>query len=312
MTVVSRRLDDVDPAPSVVTIGVFDGVHRGHRVLLSRTVDAAQVRGVRAVAVTFDRNPLAVVRPGHEPPALQVLEDKVASLTATEVDHVHVLAFDRAASQEAPDDFVRRVLAGPLEAKQVVVGEDFRFGHRAAGNVVLLTTMGEDLGFDVDAVPLVSGDDGVVSSSAVRAALADGDVEAAATALGRPHRLVGRVVPGDGRGRTIGIPTANVEVVAGLAVPAIGVYATRVARRGPDGTLGPAWDAVTNVGTRPTFDGHGITVEAHLLDVDVDLYGADVVVDLVARLRGEQRFDGVEELVAQIHRDIDRGRAFLA
>ncbi len=312
MTTVSRRLADVTDAPSVVTVGVFDGVHRGHRLLLSRTVAAARDRDLRSVVVTFDRNPLAVVRPGHEPPALQVLEDKVASLTATEVDHVHVLAFDRAASQEEPENFVQRVLAGPLAARRVVVGEDFRFGHRAAGDVDLLTAMGADLGFDVDPVSLVAADDGVVSSSAVRAAIAAGDVEAAAAALGRPHRLVGRVVPGEGRGRTIGVPTANVEVVAGLAVPAIGVYATRVARRGPDGTLGPAWDAVTNVGTRPTFDGHGITVEAHLLDADIDLYGAEVVVDVVARLRGEQRFDGVDDLVAQIRRDIDRGRAVLA
>jgi len=311
VTTVSHRLDDVDHAPSVVTIGVFDGVHRGHRMLLSRTVDAARDRDVRSVVVTFDRNPLEVVRPGQHPPALQVLEDKVASLVATEVDHVHVLAFDRAASQEAPEDFVGRVLAGPLEANRVVVGEDFRFGHRAAGDVDLLTAMGEDLGFDVDAVALVVGDDGVVSSSAVRAAIAAGDVEAATAALGRPHRLVGRVVPGDGRGRTIGVPTANVDVVAGLAVPATGVYATRVARREPDGP-GTTWDAVTNVGTRPTFDGEGITVESHLLDVDVDLYGAEVVVDLVARLRGEQRFDGVEDLVAQIHRDIEHGREVLA
>lgn len=312
MTTVSHRLADVSPAPSVVTIGVFDGVHRGHQALLARTVAAGRELGVRAVAVTFDRNPLAVVRPDREPPALQVLDDKVAALAATEVDHVHVLDFDRAASQEAPEDFVRRVLAGPLQAHRVVVGENFRFGHRAAGDVDLLRRMGPDVGFEVDPVSLVAGDDGVVSSSAVRAAIAAGDVAAAADLLGRPHRLPGRVVPGDGRGRTIGIPTANVDVVAGLAVPETGVYATRVARRGADGAIGAAWDAVTNIGTRPTFDGEGTTVEAHLLDVDVDLYGADVVVDLVARLRGEQRFDGVDELVAQIHRDIDRGRAVLA
>lgn len=312
MTSVTTDLAQVEPAPSAVTIGVFDGVHRGHRVLLERVVDLARRDGLRAVAVTFDRNPLAVVSPGDQPPVLQVLEDKVAALAATGVHHVHVLTFDEAASQESPDDFVGRVLAGPLQARHVVVGANFRFGHRASGDSALLARMGADLGFDATPVDLVELDGTALSSSAIRTAIARGDVAAAARALGRPHRLSGPVVTGEGRGRTIGVPTANVAVVDGFAMPATGVYATRVGRRGEGGWVGDTWDAVTNIGTRPTFDGRDVTVEAHLFDVDIDLYGDEVVVDLVARLRGEQRFDGVDDLVAQIHRDVEDARTALA
>ncbi len=315
MTIVTAELDHVVAAPSAVTIGVFDGVHRGHRLLLGRVVDLARHDDLRAVAVTFDRHPATVVHPERVPPALQTTRDKVAALAATGVDHVHVLAFDEAASREDPRDFVTRVLAGPLQARHVVVGANFRFGHQAAGDVELLAELGDHHGFTTEAVPLLAGAaDGreVVSSSAIRSALAAGDVEGAAAALGRPHRLVGPVVRGDGRGRTIGVPTANVAVDSGMALPAAGVYATRVGRRDVDGTVTTWWDAVTNVGTRPTFDGRGVTVEAHLLDADVDLYDTEVVVDLVARLRGERRFDGVDALVAQIHRDVESARRALA
>lgn len=311
MTTVSTDLQAVAATPSVVTIGVFDGVHRGHRTLLSRTLARAHEQELRAVAVTFDRNPLAVVRPEQQPPELQVLDDKVAALVGSGVDHVHVLTFDEEASHEAPEVFVTRVLVQGLAARWVVVGANFRFGHRAAGDVDLLTRMGRDLDFSVEPVPLVDLGGQVVSSSAIRRAIADGDVAEAARGLGRPHRLVGTVVAGDGRGRTIGVPTANVQVPTGLAMPAPGVYATRVATH-DDGPAGGPWDAVTNIGTRPTFDGQGMTVEAHLLDVDVDLYGRDVEVDLVERLRGEQKFDGVDTLVAQIRTDIERGREVLA
>lgn len=314
-TSIGAGLAEVPIEPSVVTIGVFDGVHRGHRALLERTIRRARTDGRRAVAVTFDRNPRAVVRPDEAPPALQVLDDKVAALLAAGIDHVHVLAFDADAAREAPRDFAARVLAGPLAARHVMVGQDFRFGHRAAGDVGLLRELGPDLGFTAEGVALVDVDGQVVSSSAIRAAVVAGEVGTAAALLGRPHRVSGTVVPGEGRGRTIGVPTANVEVVAGLAMPAIGVYATRVAPREPDstpGAVGESWASVTNVGTRPTFDGEGVTVEAHLLDADVDLYGREVVVDLVERLRGERRFDGVDDLVAQIRRDIERGRQVLA
>nr|WP_274387916.1 bifunctional riboflavin kinase/FAD synthetase [Salsipaludibacter albus] len=301
----------VDVAPSVVTIGVFDGVHRGHRALLDRVRDEARTRGMRAVAVTFDRHPMAVLDPAERPPALQTLDDKVASLEASGIDHVHVLTFDRTASREPAVGFATRVLGGPLAARHVVVGTNFRFGHGAVGDVALLERLGADLGFTVEGFDLVDVGQEAVSSSRIRDALARGDVAWAAEALGRPHRLSGSVVRGDGRGRTIGVPTANVSVVPGLALPAAGVYATRVRRRGPDGPTGPVWDAVTNIGTRPTFDGRDVTVEAHLLDVEVDLYDQEVVVDVLERLRDERRFDDVDALVTQIHDDIAAGRAVL-
>ncbi len=263
--------------------------------------------------MTFDRHPLAVLDPDRQPAALQTLDDKVAALGATGIDHVHVLRFDRTASREPAVGFATRVLGGPLAARHVVVGTNFRFGHGAAGDVDVLRRVGVDLGFTVEGFDLVDlGDQGIVSSSRIRAALAEGDVAWAAEALGRPHRLAGTVVRGDGRGRTIGVPTANVAVVPDLAVPASGVYATTVRERGADRVpTGPTWDAVTNIGTRPTFDGRDVTVEAHLLDVDIDLYDRDVVVDLVERLRDEQRFDDVDTLIAQIHADVAAGREVL-
>lgn len=311
MTVVTERLHHVDVEPSVVTIGVFDGVHRGHRALLDRVRQEGRDRGIRSVAVTFDRHPLAVIEPDRQPTTLTRLDDKVTALGSTGIDHVHVLRFDRAASREPADGFASRVLGGPLAARHVVVGTNFRFGHGAAGDVDLLERLGSDLGFTVEAFDLVEFGEVAVSSSAVRAALARGDVAWAAEALGGPHRVSGPVVRGDGRGRTIGVPTANVAVDPDVAVPAAGVYATRVRERGPSGPTGPQWDAVTNIGTRPTFDGRDVTVEAHLLDADVDLYGRDVDVEFVERLRDERRFDDVDALVDQIRVDIDRGREVL-
>lgn len=302
---VTRDLDDVTPLPSVVTIGVFDGVHAGHRALLDEVIQRSADADLRSVAVTFDRNPLAVVRPGHEPPALQTLAEKVATLRATGIDHVHVLTFDVEASRESAPDFVRRVLVDGLSARQVLIGTNFRFGHRAAGDVALLQELGPDLGFAAEAIDLVGVDGTEVSSTAVRAALDRGDVAAAGRGLGRPHRVTGPVVRGDGRGRSIGVPTANVAVPEGIAVPANGVYATRTV------VGGGSHASVTNVGTRPTFDGQGVTVETHLLDQDQDLYGLVVAVDFIGHLRDERRFSGVEELVGQIRADIIAARDLL-
>ncbi|HKJ54943.1 MAG TPA: bifunctional riboflavin kinase/FAD synthetase [Nitriliruptoraceae bacterium] len=302
---VTRRLEDVDSVPSVVTVGVFDGVHIGHQMLLGQVGDVARRAGLRAVAVTFDRNPIEVVRPGHQPPALQTLDDKIAALATTSVDLVHVLNFDVEASREPAQDFVARVLAGPIAAREVMIGANFRFGHRALGDLDLLEELGPHHGFTARAIDLVGVDGLEVSSTAIRAALADGDVATAARGLGRPHRVGGPVVRGDGRGATIGVPTANVAVPDGLAVPSGGVYATRT-------LVGDELhDSVTNVGIRPTFGGDHVTVESHLLDADLDLYGRTVAVDFVQRLRDEQRFDGVDALVSQIHADIAHARDVL-
>jgi riboflavin kinase / FMN adenylyltransferase len=301
---VVRDLADVPPGPSVVTIGNFDGVHRGHQVLLKRAVDAASERGARSVAVTFDPHPAAVLRPGSEPVALQPIGRRCQRVLDLGIDLVVVLPFTRELSQLTPDAFVERVLAGPLQAVRVIVGTNFRFGHKAAGDVVTLVERGEIAGFEVEAVTLLDLAGDAISSTAVRDRLADGDVEWATEALGRPHEVTGVVEQGDGRGRTIGVPTANVAVPVGVLVPANGVYAGHLV------VEGAAHPCVTNVGTRPTFAGEGVRVEAHVLDApeDLDLYGRTVTVTFEHRLRGEQRFEDVDALVAQIRADVATAR----
>ncbi len=302
-----QALDEVDPAPSVVTIGNFDGVHRGHRLLLSRTVDAAMDRGVRSVAVTFDPHPATVVRPDAVPPALCSLEERCRLLTDAGVDLVAIVRFDEQLSLLTPAAFVEAVLVDRLRAGRVIVGSNFRFGHRAAGDVVTLVELGELHGFDVEAVAVRRDDGRPISSSVIREALLAGDVSVAAAALGRLPRLVGEVVAGDGRGRTIGVPTANLAIPDGLVVPARGVY---VALAIVDDVALPA---VVNVGVRPTVtEGVEQTVEVHVIDRDLDLYGRMLSVDLVDRIRGEQRFASVDELVTSIRADIDVARQRLA
>ncbi|MEX0706137.1 MAG: bifunctional riboflavin kinase/FAD synthetase [Nitriliruptoraceae bacterium] len=307
MSGVVLPLDEVEPAPSVVTIGNFDGVHRGHRLLLSRTVDGALDRGVRSVAVTFDPHPASIVRPDAVPLALCSLDERCRLLIDAGVDLVVIVAFTDALSRLTPAEFVEAVLVDRLRAGRVIIGSNFRFGHRAAGDVVTLVELGELHGFDVEAVAVRHDDDQPISSSAIRDALLGGDVSRAATALGRLPRLIGEVVAGDGRGRTIGVPTANVAISDGLVVPARGVY---VALAHVDDVAVPA---VVNVGVRPTVtDGVEQTVEVHVIDRDVDLYGQQLTVDLVDRIRGEQRFDSVDDLVAAIRADIDVARERLA
>jgi riboflavin kinase / FMN adenylyltransferase len=305
-SLVAHALDEVPPAPSVVTIGNFDGVHRGHQVLLRRAVDAAHGQGVRAVAVTFHPHPAAVLRPGAEPPALQPVEDRVHHLLEAGVDLVLVLPFTRELASLGPHVFVEKVLVDRLRAVQVIVGSNFRFGHKASGNVVTLNDAGATYGFHTEAVTLLDLDGIPISSTAVRDHLDRGDVAWANRALGRTFTLAGEVVPGDGRGRTIGVPTANLAVPDGQLVPANGVYA------GHAEVDGDRFPCVTNVGVRPTFDGRGRTVEAHLLDAEVDLYGRHLRVGFAHRLRDERRFADVDELVARIRADIDDARELLA
>ena len=300
------RIDEVAPGASVVTIGAFDGVHRGHQTLVRRAVGAARERGVRSVAVTFDPHPAAVVRPGSEPPFLQTLADRVNSLHVAGVDEVVVLEFTRQLASLAPHEFLEEILVGRLAPVKVVVGTNFRFGHKAAGDVVVLAEGGERHGYEVEAVTLLELDGEPISSTSIRDRLAAGDVTWTTRALGRPYEVVGEVVAGEGRGRTIGVPTANVAPVPGLVVPTNGVYAghARVGER--------RWPCATNVGTRPTFDGSAVTVESHLLDAEEELYGRLLAVTFEHRLRGERKFDGPGELVAQIHRDLDEARALLS
>jgi riboflavin kinase/FMN adenylyltransferase len=292
---------------TVVTIGNFDGVHRGHQVLVQRATTEAARRGARCIAVTFDPHPAAVLRPDAVPPALQSLEERVALLRGLGCDDAEVVTFDAGLAAMSPERFVEALLVQQLEADVVVVGENFRFGQHAAGDVTRLRELGERFGFTVVPVGLVELGDRPVSSSALRALLATGDVEAVAVGLGRTFSLTGEIVPGDGRGRTIGIPTANVKIGPERALPADGVYACWATK---DGRSDPA---VVNVGWRPTFDGTARTVEAHLIVEDSpDLYGHRVTLAFVARIRGEERFTDAQALVARIRLDVAAATDILA
>ena len=292
---------------SVVTIGNFDGVHRGHLALIERAVAIGAERGLRVVALTFDPHPAQVLRPDAVPAALQTLEERVAALRSYGCDDVEVVTFDADLAAMSPEDFVGELLVDRLSARAVVVGDNFRFGAGAAGGVEDLETFGLAHDLQVVAVGMVDLGDGPVSSSAVRALLASGDLAVVTRALGRPYALGGEVVRGQGRGRTIGVPTANVAVEPGRALPADGVYACWAT---PEG--GAAVAAVVNVGWRPTFDGTSRTVEAHLLvDGQPDLYGRRLDLAFVARIRGEERFDGPEALVARIREDAEAARVLL-
>jgi riboflavin kinase / FMN adenylyltransferase len=297
--------------PSVVTVGMFDGVHRGHRALLDRVVAEASARDLPAAAVTFDRHPLAVLRPGAEPPLLTTLDRRVELLGEAGMAAVLVLEFTRELSEVTAEAFATDVLFGRLGARAVVVGENFRFGHKAAGDPALLADLGRPRGIDLVAVPLHGQAGEVVSSTRVRAELAAGDVAAAAASLGRPFALDGVVVAGDGRGRSLlGVPTANLELPGGLALPADGVYAGHLAERAPE-DRGTARPAAISVGTNPQF-GTERRVEAHVLDFDGELYGRAVTVDFRHRIRGQAVFPRVEELIAQMRRDIDQAGRLLA
>jgi riboflavin kinase/FMN adenylyltransferase len=283
----------------VVTVGNFDGVHLGHRALLDRVVAVADGRSV--AVITFDPAPVEVLAPERARPRIQRLQDRCASLVALGFDVV-VEGFDRAYAAHDARWFADEVLLRRLGASGVVVGWDFRFGHGRAGDADALRAR---LPCPVETFGPWRDGETVVSSSAIRKAVAAGRVEEAARWLGRPHRIVGRVVPGDGRGRTIGVPTANVRPETPL-LPAHGVYAARL-------LVGDeALAAVMNYGSRPTFGGGAPTFEVHALDVARDLYGATVGVDLVAHLRDERRFASVDELVAQIRTDVANARAALA
>jgi len=307
-------LDDV-PAEwgrSVVTIGEFDGVHRGHQRIISRAMtDAAELR-LPVVVVTFDPHPDEVVRPGSHPPLLCTASRRSQLLSGLGVDAVCVLPFTLEFSRLGPDEFVRTVLVERLRAARVVVGANFRFGHKAAGDVALLAELGEKYDFTAEGVPLLAENGVTISSTGIRAMLAAGDVARAAHDLGRPHRVEGVVVRGQQRGRSLGFPTANLETQPYTAIPADGVYAGWLATLDSAGMESERWPAAISVGTNPTFDGRHRTVEAYALDRDdLDLYGTRVAVDFVARLRATLKFASVDELVAQMHVDVDDVRHLL-
>lgn len=300
-------LDRVSPAPSVVVIGFFDGVHRGHQTIIRRAAKLARDRGLRSVVATFDRHPMEVVNPGARPPLLMTFKRRATTLARCDVDLVIALPFDDDLRHLPPEEFVDHVLAGPVQAQHVVVGANFRFGHKAAGDVTTLAELGPSRGFTTEGVTLLQLDGVVISSTEIRRAVEAGDVARAARMLGRPHLLDGVVVRGDRRGAELGFPTANLHVDPRVCVPAPGVYAGRF--RLPDGTWHPA---ATHVGVNQTFGGVDQRVEAYLLDYAGDLYGVEAAVDFRHRLRGTQRFDSADALVTQMRADVDRTRALLA
>ncbi len=297
----------------VVTIGVFDGVHKGHQALINRAVELAGTRGVPSVLMTFDPHPSEVVRPGSHPAQLTTLRRRAELVERLGVDTFCVLPFTVELSRMPADEFVHEVLVERLHAAAVVVGENFTFGQKAAGNVDLLRHLGQRFGFVTEGADLVTdtgagaGDNAVTfSSTYIRACIDAGDVAAAAAALGRPHRLEGIVVRGDGRGKELGFPTANLSMTRFAAVPADGVYACWFIHS--DGRKLPA---AVSVGTNPTFSGRERRVEAFVLDVDEDFYGQRVALDFATRVRGQLKFDSSDALVVEMHRDVDKVRALL-
>jgi riboflavin kinase / FMN adenylyltransferase len=289
----------------VVALGNFDGVHLGHRIVLRRAIEEGRRRGVPVVVATFDPHPRAVLWPGSEPKLLTSLEVRREVLLRLGADEVRAIRFDEELSRKGPEEFVRDVLVGELGAAAVVVGENFRFGHRASGDVGDLERILRGFGAEVYAVPLRANGDEGINSTRIRALVAAGDVRGAGRLLGRPYVVRGEVVEGDRRGRSIGFPTANVAPDPAVAVPARGVYAGRVSFDGQE------HGACINVGVAPTFGRDESRIEAHLLDFEGDLYGRVVDVSFVERIRDEKRFSGVEELRRQIAADVREARRML-
>jgi riboflavin kinase/FMN adenylyltransferase len=281
------RLPDVGPRPRRVAVGTFDGVHVGHRGVIAGN----------DTVLTFDPHPSAVVAPGSTPKLLTTLERKAELVEGLGVDELVVIPFDREFSARSAQSFVDDVLVGALGAVHVSVGENFRFGHKAQGDAELLASDGR---FTTTVVPLLEIDGEVVSSSHIRGLVLGGAVEYAGRLLGAPFMMIGEVVHGDERGRLLGYPTANVVPAAGYLTPGHGVYAGRAAGR----------PAAINVGVRPMFEtGRGELIEAYVIDFEGDLYGQDLRIEFVKRLRGEKRFGSVEELVDQMARDVEQARA---
>jgi riboflavin kinase / FMN adenylyltransferase len=306
-----ERLEDLrSDRGAVVTIGVYDGVHLGHHAVLRLVRKLADASDLDAVCVTFDRHPAEVVRPESAPKLLTTTEQKLELLAATGfLDRCFVLHFDEERSREPAEEFVREVLVAGAAARIVVVGADFHFGRGRGGNVALLEQMGAELGFEVVGLGLQALPGGpIYSSTRIRELLQDGDVAGAQELLGRPHEVRGRVQEGDRRGRELGFPTANLMVPTRICLPADGIYAgTFVGRDDVERAT------AISLGRRPTFYEHAemSLLEAYVLDFDGDLYGDEVKVRFVERLRGEERFDTVEALVEQMQRDVEATRRVL-
>jgi riboflavin kinase/FMN adenylyltransferase len=297
-----------DVTRTAVTVGSFDGVHRGHQDVLRQLVMRARTLGVHSLLVTFDPHPLEAVNPAAAPRLLTVGDEKLEVLAESGLDYVAVLPFTPALAAYSAERFVEEILLDRFRMHDLLMGHDHRFGHNRAGDVVTMRRLGSERGFDVSVIPAVTVNGGQpVSSTAIRRAVAGGDLNGALRGLGRQYAMGGRVEVGAQRGRSIGFPTANVPVPGPRKLlPPEGVYAVRVQT-----PMGP-YDGMLNLGPRPTFGNTDPVVEAHLFDADLDLYGARVRIDFVARLRDVQKFNGVPALVSQLNRDAARARDILA
>jgi len=300
-----RELSRVAPGrPCAVTLGVFDGVHRGHQHLVEVLLEHARRENLASVGLTFNPHPRTVLRPGTAITYLTSLEERIDLLQALGLDAVGVLAFTSELAQLSPLEFLS-LLSVELEMKLLVVGPDFALGRNRAGTIGVMREIGHSLGFKVEVAPLLAEDGEKVGSSAVRQALSVGDVEAVARLLGRVFSLRGPVIAGDRRGRTLGFPTANIAIGLDRALPAYGIYVTQAYVREN------AYESCTSIGIRPTFDVEPRpTVETYILDFDEDIYGQEMRIDLLSSLRGEVRFDSADDLVTQMHRDIEQAREY--
>jgi len=290
----------------VATIGVFDGVHRGHATLFDLVTTEATKLGARAAIITFDPHPVSVLAPEHAPCVLTTIDQRLALFEAYGFDLAVVLPFNREFASLSPEAFVRAALVDEVRARKVVVGEDFRFGHKRAGDVDTLKELGREFGFEAEAIPLVGGTEGEIHASQVRRLVADGEVEHAAELLGHGFRLAGEVVHGDERGRQLGFPTANLKPHPRACLPRNGVYAAWWV------WAGKRLPGVVNVGTRPTFKEDAPPLaEIFVLDFEGDLYGEHGEIEFTHFLRPEEKFDGIDALVAQIRADVQRARELL-
>lgn len=318
-----RGQDDIpsDWGRCVLTIGVFDGVHRGHAELIANAVKAGRARGVPTVLMTFDPHPMEVVFPGNHPAQLTTMTRRAELVEELGIDVFLVIPFTSEFMKFTPDRYIHELLVERLHVVEVLVGENFTFGKKAVGNVDTLRVAGERFGFSVQSVSLVTEhhthETVTFSSTYIRSCVDAGDVVAATEALGRPHRVEGVVVRGEGRGHVLGFPTANVAPPMYSAIPADGVYAAwfTVLGHGPVvGTVTPGerYQAAVSVGTNPTFSGRTRTVEAFVLDTSADLYGQHVALDFVGRIRGQRKFGEVGELVTAMTADTEEARLLLA
>ncbi len=289
--------------PAVVTIGNFDGMHRGHQKILGKVVEEARGKGQLAAVLTLFPHPLKILRPAEAPALLMTIEQRLAAFEKAGIDAALVLPFNLELSRVRPEEFARRYLVETMRASKVLVGENFRFGHRQEGNVESLEAYGRQWGFEVESVKPLTVDGKVASSSAIREALREGRVEDAQRMLGRPYALSGEIQTGTGQGRKLVVPTLNLKTEQEM-LPKRGVYATETV------VCGKSYRSVTNVGVRPTFDGSGTTVETHLLDFNENLTSGTMEVRFLRRLRDERKFSGAEELREQVLQDIESAKEF--